>query len=127
MFGELWLERVLELGVGAFFMFHGLNGFLHWFPIPQQSPAFERFIQALYDSKFIMPVVKAIEVLAGLLLLIGIWPLFATALLAPLVFVIVGAHVFLNPAKGWRMALLTALLFLVLVRFQAGQWHFLFR
>lgn len=116
------LERILELLIGAFFTFHGLNGFLHWFAIPGQSPAFERFIQALIEARFIMPVVKVIEIVAGILLVMGFWSLLATAMLAPLVFVIVGAHLILNPEKGWKMALITGLPYFALLYSQGIQW-----
>ena len=125
MLVEMSLERFLELYIGAFFIFHAINGLVHWFPIPQQSEAFERFVEAILATRFIFPTVKGLQLFTGLLFLMGIWPLLATALLAPIVFVIVGAQISMNFSRGWKIALLTGAPFFALFCCQLSEWTFL--
>lgn len=71
----------------------------------------ESFIRALQEARFVMPVVKGIEVLAGAALLANFVPSLALICLSPIVFVILGAHLTLNLQRGWGISLWTALPF----------------
>lgn len=119
------LERLLEWGVGLFFIYHALNGFFGWQKIPAAAPRFEKFLQALYDTEYLMPTVKFTELVAGLMLVLHWWPLFATAILAPIVFVIVSAHFYLNLTRGWRIALATFVPYAFLLLCQSDRWKLL--
>lgn len=119
------VERLLEWGVGLFFVYYALNGFFGWQKIPPQSPRFEKFIQSLHETGFLMPLVKFLELAAGLLLILNWTPLLATAILAPIVFVIVSSHFFLNLTRSWKIAAVTLLPYLMLVVCQLDRWTFL--
>lgn len=119
------LERGLQIWIGLYFLYFGLNGVFHWQKVPAQSMDFENFIQALQATGYLMIVVKCLEIGSGFLLVLGWVPLLATLLLAPIVFVIVTAHLFLNLWRGWKMALLTGAPFIALVLCQWDQWSLL--
>lgn len=60
-----------------------------------------------------MNLVKALEILAGVALLLG-WTAWGLGILAPIVLVIVLSHLLLNFRRGWRVALTVALPFSLL-------------
>lgn len=96
--------HLLRIWVGLYFIYWGLNGFFGWSKIPQNSARFESFIARLLSVPHLMTAVKVTEIAAGLLLLEGQNVDLSLLLLLPLVSVIVGAHLTLNFAKGWRTA-----------------------
>lgn len=89
--------------LGTIFFVFGLNFFLHFLPQPPMEGAPLAFIGALVASGYVMPIVKAVEVVAGLMLLSNRFVPLALALLAPLVVSIVGFHTVLAP-EGAPMA-----------------------
>lgn len=92
------LKSAPRLLLGTIFVVFGLNFFLHFLPQPPMEGAPLAFIGALVVSGFVMPIVKAVEVIAGLMLLSNRFVPLALALLAPIVVVIVGFHTVLAPA-----------------------------
>lgn len=64
---------------------------------PPTSDAGMRFEAALRDSGFLWPLMKSIDLVAGLMLLFNRAPAFALLLLLPIIVVIVLFHVVLNP------------------------------
>lgn len=103
------LARIL---LGLVFFVFGLNGFLNFLPAPPLPDAAGAFIGALVAGKF-LPVVKAIEVVAGLALLTGRFVPLALTLLAPIVVSIVLFHAVLAP-DGMAVPLLVLALGLYL-------------
>lgn len=95
-----YLDLALRWIFGLQIAFWGLNGFFHWVKIPPSAEVIEKFTQACIDTKFIMPTVKILEIAAGLLLLFNFSTALCLALLAPIMFVITGLHVFYNPKPG---------------------------
>jgi uncharacterized membrane protein YphA (DoxX/SURF4 family) len=89
------IARVL---LGAVFVVFGLNGFLHFLPQPPAPPRAMAFAGALAGSGYFFPLLKATEVIAGALLLLGFVPI-ALVLLAPIVVNIVAFHLFLAPGN----------------------------
>ena len=80
-----------------FFVF-GLNGFLHFMPQPELPAEAGAFMGALAATGYMFPVIKGIEVVAGLMLLAGFAVPLALLLLAPIVVNIVLFHAVLAPA-----------------------------
>ena len=95
-----YLELALRWIFGLQMAFWGLNGFFHWVKIPPSSATIEKFTQACIDTGFIMPTVKVLEIVAGLLLIFNFSTALCLAVLAPIMFVITGLHVFHNPKPG---------------------------
>jgi putative oxidoreductase len=90
------VARVL---LGLVFTIFGLNFFLGFLPQPPPpSGQAGVFLAGLIASGFIMPVIKVVEVGAGLLLLGNRQVPLALTLLAPIVVGIVGYHASLDPA-----------------------------
>ena len=102
-------------------LFWGLNGFFHWVPIPPQGAIITKFVDACIETKFIMPVVKLMEIFLGLFLLIGFMVPASLVLLAPLIFIITGLHVFHNP-KPWMVLGTCSLPFLILLTIHSPIW-----
>lgn len=75
----------------------GLNGFFHFYALPETTEASMRFQQALWDSNYLMYLVKAIEVTCGLLLLINRYVIAALIFLAPVTINIFLVDIILQP------------------------------
>ena len=93
---------------GVIFLVMGLNGFLHFIPLPPPEGVAAQFMGALYVSHYLW-VVFAFQVVGGLLLLVNRYVPLAVALLAPVLVNILTFHVLMAPA-GLPMALLVAIL-----------------
>lgn len=87
-----------RLFLGLVFTVFGLNFFLHFLPTPPLTPRAGAFAGALFASGYLFPLLKTMEVLAGLLLLSNRFVPLALAVLAPIVINIVGFHLFLAPS-----------------------------
>ncbi|MDB4982346.1 MAG: putative rane protein [Myxococcales bacterium] len=99
-----------RLFLGLVFTVFGLNGFFHFLPMPPMaaSPA-ASFVGALLNSGYLMKLVFATELSAGLLFLAGRFVPLALALIAPVIVNIVAFHAFLAPAGlGLALAVLAA-------------------
>jgi uncharacterized membrane protein YphA (DoxX/SURF4 family) len=75
----------------------GLNGFLHFLPMPPAPEKAGAFLGALAATGYMFPLIKGTEVVAGLLLLSGRFVPLALTLLAPIVVNIVAYHAVLAP------------------------------
>lgn len=93
------LALAARIGLGLVFFVFGLNGFLHFLPQPPAPERAGAFVGALLDAGYLMPTVKAVEVVAGALLITGVLVPFALTLLAPIIVNIVGFHLFLAPGN----------------------------
>jgi len=94
---KIWVSAA-RYALGAIFFVFGLNGFLQFLPAPPMPEAAGRFAMALFGTGYMFPLIKATEIVAGLLLLSGRFVPLALALLAPVVVNIVAFHAFLAPA-----------------------------
>ncbi|MEY4581391.1 MAG: hypothetical protein RL701_6094 [Pseudomonadota bacterium] len=83
---------------GIIFVVFGLNGFLHFLPMPPAPKAAADFGGALMQTGYMFPFIKGTEVLAGLLLLADLYVPLALTVLAPIVLNILAFHAFLAPA-----------------------------
>jgi hypothetical protein len=84
--------------LGLVFFVFGLNGFLHFLPQPPMSGPPADFLGALFATGYMIPLLKATEVISGALLLSGRFVPLALTLLAPVIVNILGFHVFLAPS-----------------------------
>jgi putative oxidoreductase len=92
--------------LGSIFVIFGLNGFLHFIPQPSMPEAAVSFFGALAMTGYMLPLLFAVQVVGGVLLLAGIVPL-ALVILAPIIVNIVAFHVFLAPG-GLPLAIIVA-------------------
>ena len=89
------LPTVARLFLGLAFFVFGLNGFLQFLPMPPATGAAGAFLGALAATGYMFPLIKATEVVAGLLLLSNRFVPLALALLAPVLVNIVAYHALL--------------------------------
>ena len=107
------VARVL---LGLVFVVFGSNIFLHFIPMPPLPATLAGdFSKALMQSHYIY-VVGLLQVIGGLLLLIGRYVPLGLTLLGPVIVNILLFHIFLDPS-GLPMAIVVAVLALFLL------WH----
>jgi hypothetical protein len=95
------------------FVVFGLNFFLHFLPAPPAMP--EKavpFLGGLAASGYIFPIIKSIEVAAGIALLANRFVPLALTLLAPIIVNIVAFHFLLAPSYGLPSVILALELYL---------------
>jgi putative oxidoreductase len=103
---------VARLLLGLVFLVFGLNGFLHFLPMqpPPPGPA-SQFFGALVASHYTVAIF-ALQVIGGLLLLVGRFIALGLTLLAPVIMNILLFHALMEP-KGLPIALFVLVLWLV--------------
>lgn len=95
-----YLPAVARTLLGSIFFVFGLNAFLHFLPqpsgpIPEGAAAFGA---ALLKTRYMFPLIKGTEVVAGTLLLSNRFVPLALAIIAPVIVNIVAFHFFLAPS-----------------------------
>ena len=107
--------------LGLIFVVFGSNMFLHFIPMPPPSegPA-QDFMTALFLSHYLY-VVGALQVVGGVLLLIGRQVPLGLTLLGPVIVNILCYHVFLNHAGAPPAIVVTVLWFII---FYGTRQHF---
>jgi putative oxidoreductase len=93
---------------GVIFLVFGLNGFLHFIPLPPPEGVAGQFIGALYVSHYLW-VIFAFQVIAGVLLLVNRYVPLAVAMLAPVLVNILTFHALMAPS-GLPLALFVTVL-----------------
>jgi putative oxidoreductase len=96
--------------LGAIFLTFGLNGFLHFIPMPQPTGIAAQFLGALFVSGY-LPVIFGIQVILAILLLINRHVPLALALLGPVIVNILSFHVFMDPS-GLPLAIFVTVLWI---------------
>jgi uncharacterized membrane protein YphA (DoxX/SURF4 family) len=102
------IARVL---LGLMFLVFGLNGFLHFIPMPPPTGLAGQYMGALYVSHYLV-VVFLLQVVGGALLLANRYVPLALLLLGPVLVNIVLFHSFLAP-EGLPLALVATVLWLI--------------
>src|SRR6201987_4521492 len=97
---------------GVIFLVFGLNGFLHFIPLPPPEGVAGQFMSALYVSHYLW-VIFAFQVIAGVLLLVNRYVPLAVAVLAPVLVNILTFHALMAPS-GLPLALFVAVLWAVI-------------
>jgi uncharacterized membrane protein YphA (DoxX/SURF4 family) len=92
------IPTAARLFLGLVFTVFGLNFFLHFLPTPPPPPRAAAFAGALFASGYLFPLLKTLEVLAGIALLSGRLVPLALSVLAPIIVNILGFHLFLAPS-----------------------------
>lgn len=98
------LPLIVRIILGLIFTVFSINFFVPFLPMPELTPEAGAFLGALMDSGYMFYFIKIVELVGGIMLLIGICIPFALLLLAPIVVNIFLFHIFLDPA-GFLMGL----------------------
>jgi uncharacterized membrane protein YphA (DoxX/SURF4 family) len=99
------IARIL---LGLLFLVFGLNGFLHFIPMPPPTGLAAQYMVALYVSHYLV-VIFLVQVIGGALLLANRFVPLALILLGPVLVNILLFHSFMAPA-GLPLALVTTVL-----------------
>ena len=91
------MPAVSRLFVGLVFTVFGLNFFLHFLPTPPPPPRAATFMAGMASGGYLLELVHAVEVVAGLLLLANRFVPLALTVLAPVIVNIVAFHLMLAP------------------------------
>lgn len=102
------VSTLARLLLGLLFTVFGLNGFLHFIPMPPPQGIAGQFMGALFVSHYLVPIF-ALQLIAGVLLLVNRFVPVALTLLGPILVNIVLFHVLMEP-KGIGMAIITVAL-----------------
>jgi putative oxidoreductase len=100
--------NISQFLLGFIFLVFGLNGFLHFIPMPPPSGVAGQFLGSMFVTKYLL-VVSALQVISGALVLVNRYVPIALTILAPIIVNILLFHVLMNPA-GLGLALLVAIL-----------------
>jgi putative oxidoreductase len=99
---------VVRILLGLLFLFASITYFFGLITPPPMTGAIKTFNDGLDASVYLMPVVKAVELLCGALFVAGRFVPLATVLIAPIIVNIVLVHAFMAP-EGLPIALFAAL------------------
>src|ERR1700761_5529131 len=94
------------------FLAFGLNGFLHFIPLPPPSGVAGQFMGALFVSHY-LTLIFGVQVIAAVLLLFNRYVPLAVAVLAPVIVNILCFHALMAPS-GLPLALFVAVLWVLI-------------
>ncbi|MCK5637889.1 MAG: DoxX family membrane protein [Flavobacteriaceae bacterium] len=103
------VTMALRIILGLILIIFGANKFIGFMPSPELPEAAGNFMGALASTGYMFPLIGAVEVIVGLLLIINKWVPFALVLLAPVAVNMVLFHLKLAPAGMGPAALVTIL------------------
>src|SRR6516162_7978078 len=94
--------------LGLIFAVFGLNGFLHFIPMPPPSGVAGQFLGAMFVTKYLL-FVFAIQLIGGVLLLVNRYVPLALTILGLVIVNILFFHTLMQPS-GLGLALFVAIL-----------------
>jgi putative oxidoreductase len=94
--------------LGLIFLTFGLNGFLHFIPMPPPTGVAAQFFGALFVSRFYV-VIFLLQIVPAILLLANRYVPLGSTILGAVVFNILCFHIFMAPA-GLPLALVVTIL-----------------
>jgi len=102
---------IARLLLGLIFVVFGLNGFLHFIPMPPPTGLAGQFVGALFVSHFTV-VIFGIQLIGGLLLLLNRFVPLGLVLLGPVIVNIFFFHALMAPS-GLPLAVVVVVLWLI--------------
>ena len=104
-------SAVARYVAGVIFLIFGLNGFLHFIPLPPPIGVAAQFMGALYVSHY-LALIFGLQVIGAVFLLANRYVPLALAILAPVIVTILCFHALMAP-NGLPLALLVTVLWAV--------------
>ena len=111
------LTHISRFLLGLVFLVFGLNGFLHFIPMPPPSGVAGQFLGSMFVTKYLL-FAFAIQLIGGMLLLINRYVPIALTILGPIIVNILLFHIFLLPHGAGPAVVVTILWFLVFFRYR---------
>src|SRR3984893_594393 len=103
---------VARLLLGVIFLMFGLNGFLHFLPMPPPTGMAAEFFGIIFASHYWV-VIFSVQAIGGLLLLVNRFVPLALVLLGPVIVNIFFFHALMAPA-GLPLAIVVVVLWVIL-------------
>jgi putative oxidoreductase len=103
---------IARLLLGLIFLVFGLNGFLHFIPMPPPTGVALQFFMAMIATHYWV-VIFGVQVVGGVLLLVNRFVPLALMLLGPVIVNIFFFHMFMAPA-GLPLAIVVVVLWVLL-------------
>jgi putative oxidoreductase len=103
---------IARLLLGLIFLAFGLNGFLHFIPMPPPTGVALQFFMAMIATHYWV-VIFGVQVIGGVLLLVNRFVPLALVLLGPVIVNIFFFHMFMAPA-GLPLAIVVVVLWVLL-------------
>jgi putative oxidoreductase len=104
-------SRISRYLLGLIFLTFGLNGFLHFIPMPPPTGTAGQFFGALFISRFYV-VIFFLQIVGAVLLLINRYVPLALTILGPIIVNILCFHILMAPA-GLPLAIAVTVLWLI--------------
>src|SRR6267142_3388338 len=105
------LTHISRFLLGLIFLVFGLNGFLHFIPMPPPSGVAGQFLGAMFVSNYLL-VVSGLQAISGALLLSNLYVPLALTILGPIIVNILLFHALMSPA-GIGLAVFVTILWAV--------------
>jgi putative oxidoreductase len=102
---------IARLLLGLIFLVFGLNGFLHFLPMPPVTGTAAQFLGALVVSHYLVPVFL-LQIISAVLLLLNRYVPLGLTLLAPVIVNILLFHALMAPS-GLPLALVVTVLWIL--------------
>ncbi len=119
------IQIALRIVLGLILIIFGANKFIGFMPTPELPEAAANFMGALNKTGYMFPLIGAVEVIVGLLLILNKWVGLALVVLAPVALNMVLFHIKLAPG-GIGAAALVTILNAVLIYANWGKFKSLF-
>lgn len=119
------VTMALRIVLGLILIIFGANKFAWFMPSPELSEAAGNFMGALKNTGYMFPLIGAVEVFVGLLLIFKKWVPFALVLFAPIAVNILAYHIKLDMANIVP-GLIVSVLTVVLIYFNWNHYKSLF-
>ncbi|MFO8233894.1 MAG: DoxX family membrane protein [Bacteroidales bacterium] len=92
--------KIIRIVLGVVLVIFGLNHFFQFMSMPQPPEPAMKFLGALGESGFMWPLIGLVQVISGVLLVLGRYVLLGLTLFAPLAIGILLYHLSLDLAGG---------------------------
>lgn len=109
----------IQVIAGLMLIIFGLNGFLQFMPMPEPTPEMGKYMGALFATGFIFPIVKIVEILAGIAFLTNKYSSLMAVILMPVMLNAFLAHLFLDIAGIGGSLILVIATLIVMVKNKA--------
>jgi uncharacterized membrane protein YphA (DoxX/SURF4 family) len=105
---------IIRILFGTLLVFASISYFFKLFPVPVLEGQMKIFTDGIDASGYLMPLVKGIELICGILLIFDRFVTLATIIILPIVVNVLAVHIFLAP-EGLPVAMFMAVANLLLV------------
>lgn len=125
----IMISRIL---LGLLFIIFGSNGLMMvltgagFIPMPPPKPEVMEIMGGFFKITYLMPLVKSLQLIAGLLLLSNKFLNLAITLLGPIIVNIICVHIFID-TSGLAMAIFILVLFSILVKARWNDFHIILK